>query len=83
MIKLVFSMEKSAYSSFLGIIFCLKPDRLLAEIVCDILFVFEIHSITKSTLDLLIQRCSKIECNQQHDVGAPARYKIKKGLRVD
>ena len=46
---------KSAYSSFLGILFCLKPDRLLAEIVCDILFVFEIHSITKLTLDLLSQ----------------------------
>ena len=81
MIKLVFSMEKSAYSSFLGILFCLKPDRLLAEIVCDILFVFEIHSITKSTIDLLIQRCSKTE--QQYDVGALARYKIEKGLRVD
>ena len=74
-------MEKSAYSSFLGIFFCLKPDRLLAEIVCDILFVFEIHSITKSTLDLLIPRCSKTV--QQYDVGASARYKIEKGLRVD
>ena len=42
-------MEKCFNSSFLGILFSLKPDRLLAEIVCDILFVFEIHSITKLT----------------------------------
>ena len=74
-------MEKSAYSSFLGILFCLKPDRLLAEIVCDILFVFEIHSITKSTINLLIRRWSKTE--QQYDVAASVRYKIEKGLRLD
>ena len=67
MIKLVFSMEKSAYSSFLGILFCLKPDRLLAEIVCDILFVFEIHSITKLTLDLYSNEVEILDgslCNQ-------------------
>ena len=43
-VKLVFSMEKSALSSCFGILLCLKPDRLLAEILCDIHFVFEIHS---------------------------------------
>ena len=43
----IFYPKKKCFSFRLrGILLRLKPDRLLAEIVCDILFVFEIHSIT-------------------------------------